>query len=187
MKMKRGDSVVPEMRERLSANRSGKLLPSQWLDIVMQPIITLLLLIVPVTVIGLPILPRLAVALFRGGWIVILLVIVVLVVSFMIRAARYARMPVQYGVFSTRSDSLPPVWMFWRAIRLYDEAGSMTRFSKRLCPRPLLLPDQQIIVYFLKEAEDNVLLSTAPADHPDVDLWQPDRYFEARLRRRQSL
>ena len=38
------DEVVPEMRERLLANRNGRLTTSQWLDLIVQPLLILLLL-----------------------------------------------------------------------------------------------------------------------------------------------
>lgn len=183
MKRKRGDSVVPEMRERLNSNRSGKLTPSQWLDIVMQPFITVMLLIMPISFI---LLPRALRLLVRGGWLLLLIIVAFVVISFLLRAARYARAPLHFDEFTTEFDSLPPVWMFWRPIKLYDMQGRPMRFGKRLAPRPLLRPDRTYIVYYLREPDDHVLLSIAPADHPDAPDWQPDRFFEARAQRRQS-
>jgi hypothetical protein len=43
---------------------------------------------------------------------------------------------------------------------------------------------ERYLVYYLKDAETNVLLSIAPADHEDAAQWQPSSLYEARLKRR---
>jgi len=181
-KKKKRDGVLEEMEERLTANRSGKLTPGQWIDMIMQPIITVLVLLAPVSFL---LLPRLALFLVRGGWLLALLLVLGMAGMLILRAYRYARTPVHYAELYTR-DSGPPFWMFWRPLVLYDEYGNAVKFGKRLAPRPLLKPDTAYIVYYLEEVDDNVLLSIAPTEHPNVAEWQPDRLFEARYNRRAS-
>jgi len=170
--------VVPEMRERLKSNRSGKLTSGQWIDIVMQPMTPLLLLLLPG---GFILLPRLAVIVARGGWVVLLLTLLLVFGSFVLRAYRYARAPVHFATVTAQEDT-GSLFNFWKALSFVDESGQTLRFDKRLCPRPFVLRDEPYIVYYLQG--ENVLLSIAPEDHPDAEAWRPDRMFDVRLKRR---
>jgi hypothetical protein len=175
----RHKTVVPEMRERLQTNRSGKLTTTQWLDIVMQPLATLLVFFIPVSVI---LLPRLALLVTRGWWLLLVLfILAAVIVAF--RAFRYARAPVYFARFHAHNET-PPFWMFWKPLILHDDDGTPVRFGKRLSPRPLIDRDRAYIGYYLRDHNEHVLLSIAPADHPDAEKWQPDRFFEARAARR---
>lgn len=176
------DSIVPEMRERLLANRSGKLTPSQWLDVVLQPLTPILLLVLPA---GLLLLPRLIFTLARGGWVMIVLVILFIVGSFLWRARQYARRPLHHAQMTARA-STPPVWMFWRSLVLATDDGTILHFGKRLAPRPRIERGKRYTVYYLREVDDNVLLSIAPIDHPRAKDWQPDQSFKARFDQRKS-
>ena len=174
------DPVAPEMRDRLLINRSGKLTPSQWLDLVIQPLTPMLLLLLPA---GIFVLPRLFFALARGGWILLLVVAVILVGSFLLRARQYARRPVHHAQMTARANT-PPVWMFWRPLVLATDDGTILHFGKRLAPRPKITKGQRYAVYYLREVNDNVLLSIAPLDHPKISQWQPDNAFHERAIRR---
>jgi hypothetical protein len=174
------DPVVPEMRARLQANKSGKLTTGQWIDIVLQPLTPLLLLLLPGAFI---ILPRLLLFTVRGGWLILLLVPVVLLVSFALRARRYARAPLQFAQLRAL-HATPPVWMFWRPLVMTDDSGNQFRFHKRLAPRPFVTKNRLYLVYYLVEAEEHVLLSIAPVDHPRGERWLPDQFFFQRYERR---
>ena len=178
-KVTKQSKIVPEMRERLLTNRSGKLTSSQWLDMVIQPLTSILVFLMPLSIF---ILPRFFVLLTRGFWIFLLLMVAAIAVT-IFRAYRYARAPVHFGTFHARTGP-PTFWMFWRPVILHTEDGEAVRFGKRLSPRPIVRRDRAYIAYYLKEPGDNVLLSIAPADHPDVDKWQPDRAFETRFKQR---
>lgn len=173
------EAVVPEMRERLLVNRTGKLTSSQWLDLVMQPLTALLVLMAPLALI----MPRFFAFGLKGLLFVGLVTLAVMAVTLLFRAYRYARAPVRVSTLYARS-SLAPVWTFWRAVTLYDETGRAVRFGKRLAPPVRLGRDQAYLVYYLQEPGDNVLLSLAPVDHPDAAQWQPDAAFAQRFARR---
>lgn len=174
------DLVVPEMRDRLLVNRSGKLTPSQWFDLVIQPLTPMLLLLLPA---GVFVLPRLFLLLARGGWVLLLLVLVIIVGSFVFRARQYARRPLHHATMTARANT-PPVWMFWRPLVLATDDGTILHFGKRLAPRPKIVRGQRYTVYYLREVNDNVLLSIAPLDHPKTSHWQPDNAFHERATRR---
>lgn len=168
------------MRARLLVNRHGKLTTDQWKDMVTEPLATLTLLFIPGAVIlG----PRLGAFIWGGFMMVTLAAIIALAVSLLLRARRYARAPVHFAILRA-GDHIPPFWAYWRPTVLYAENGNATRFHKRLAPYTRLQRGQQYLVYFLQEDQANVLLSIAPADHPDADLWQPSAQFQSRLNRR---
>jgi hypothetical protein len=177
-KQKRADQVVPEMRDRLTTNRYGKLTNSQWLDMVTQPLMSLLVMLVPVAIV----LPRIL-AVGRILFVAAPLVLVGLAVLALARAYRYARAPIYFEEMRAPADS-PPFWVFWRAVKLENEQGQTMRFGKRLAPTVTLQQDRTYLVYFLREPGDNVLLSLAPADHPDADAWRPTTVFARRLKQR---
>lgn len=179
MNTKRRDDIVPEMRERLLSNRSGKLTGGQWLDIVLQPLGAVLVLMLPF---GLILIPRLGLLLTRG-WLFLLIILGVSALTVAFRAYRYARAPVYFELLRAQVDA-PPVWMFWRPLTLHGKDGEVLRFSKRLSPRPLVKADRDYIAYFLRDHEEPVLLSIAPADHPRAEDFQPNKMFYSRLARR---
>ena len=171
--------VVPEMRQRLNTNRSGKLTPGQWMDIVLQPLTPMLLVLFPGVLI---ILPRLWFAVARGGWFLLILLVVVLGSSFVMRAQRYARAPIRFIELQAQGEA--PLMRFWRATLLKDDNGKSFRFNKRLAPRPILEKERRYLVYYLLDHDEPILLSLAPLDHPDSSKWQPDRMFYTRQERR---
>ena len=172
-------TVSPEMRKRLLVNRHGKMTSDQWKDMVTEPLVTLLLLFVPVLfVLG----PR-VVMMGRMLWIGGFAVAILLFVPVIFRAYRYARMPLHFAELKAGDES-PAAWKVWKAPILYTKAGQMVRFNKRLAPYSLLRRDKQYLVYYLKDSRNNILLSIAPADHPDAKSWQPSTAFEARFHQR---
>ncbi len=170
--------VVPEMRERLMTNRSGKLTVGQWGDIVMQPLMSLLVMMIPLLVI----LPRLVLAFWFGWWLMIG-VLMLLAVTTVFRAYRYARLPVYHAKLQADGGA-PPFWMFWKSLELVGSDGTRYKFTSRLAPAVNLERDKFYDVYYLKDADRYVLLSIAPIDHPDAERWQPDRMHKVRLDRR---
>jgi hypothetical protein len=178
-KVKR-DSVTSEMRERLLANRHGKLTSSQWWDMITEPLVILLLLLAP----GMIILRSALVAMFIGGfWMIGTGALIGLGILLLIRARRYARMPVRFKTLYAGNESRP-MWMFWKAWTLYDEAGKKVRFPKSLAPSIPLHAGEAYLVYYLDDGGSLVLLSIAPAEHPDAGVWKPSPVFEERLARR---
>ncbi len=176
----KSDSVTNEMRERLLANRHGKLTSSQWWDMITEPVVILLLLLTP----GLIILRSALVSLFVGGfWMIGTAALIGFGIMLLVRARRYARMPIRFLTLYAGSKNRP-MWMFWRGWVLYDEAGKPVRFPKSLAPSISLHAGQAYMVYYLDDGGSLVLLSIAPADHPDAAVWKPSAVFEERLARR---
>jgi hypothetical protein len=172
--------VSREMRARLSTNRHGKLTTDQWKDLVMEPLSVLLLLLAPVILIlG----PRLVVLFTRGFIIMALLMVVVVVLPLLFRAWRYARAPVHFGTLYAGAAPRPR-FLFWQAVVLHTTDGHPLRFKKRLTAVPRLSPNHAYLAYYLEDAGQYVLLSLAPANHPDAEQWQPSAAFHNRFDRR---
>ena len=175
------DPIVPEMRERLRSNRLGTLTSGQWLDMVMQPIGTLLTLAIPLSFL---LLPRVA-TLARAGLLSFVVIAGLLLLTLVPRAYRYARAPVHFArLHATRQP--PPFWAFWAPLRLTNDAGEELTFKKRLAPRPIVQRDRAYLVYYLVDHNEFILLSIAPADHPNAERWSPGKRFEARFNSRSA-
>jgi hypothetical protein len=175
------DKISPEMRKRLLSNRQGKLTTQQWMDMITEPLVPVLLLIAPVIVIlG----PRALVF----GWtacIAGLGVFAVLAIVSLYRARRYARMPVHFAL-ATLSEGSVPLWKFWQPPVMQTDLGEQLRFNRWIAPKLRIQRNRPYLVYYFKEAEGCVLLSAAPADHPEVEQWKPGEMFAARLKQRTS-
>jgi hypothetical protein len=168
------------MRSRLLENRHGRLTTDQWKDMVTEPLVMLLLLLTPaVILLG----PRLAFA-FRTLGILVGIVIFVVIVPMGFRAWRYARAPVQFARLYASDNPLASRFLFWRPQILYTESGKPVKFKKRLAPMTGLHANHAYLVYYLRESDHNVLLSLAPAQHPDAEKWQPSEKYYARYARR---
>lgn len=172
------DLVVPEMRDRLHVNRTGKLTSSQWVDVVTQPLVTLLALMIPASFI---LLRWLFIA--RVGIWAAVLVVLILTATTIFRAYRYARAPLYFDHLTARNGAAP-FWQFWKPVELHKDDGTVMIFRKRLSPPPRIQSGRRYLVYYLREDPDYVLLSIAPSDHPDAPQWQPTATFDGRFKRR---
>jgi hypothetical protein len=177
-KPKRGD-LSDAMRSRLLINRHGRLTTDQWKDIVVEPITPLLLLLLPgVVVLG----PRLGALIWGGVGLTLLAALIAVGVALLFRARRYARAPIHFAVMRGQTSS--SFWRFWQPLSLQSDSGEIIHFGKRLAPYLPVRPDQSYLVYYLREPRTHILLSIAPADHPDADIWQPSENFSARYHQR---
>jgi hypothetical protein len=174
------ETLTPAMKSRLAANRDGKLTTDQWKAIVTEPLAAPLLLMVPIIIF---LRARMFYLLVGGGWWIGLLLVILGVGYVALRAARYARAPLQAGVFRA-GDKARPVWMMWRADPFEDSSGRTMRFNKRLAPYTRPEPGTRYLIYYLQDGTSRVLLSMIPLDHPEIDRWQPTSTFQARLVRR---
>lgn len=177
-KVKR-DEVASEMQKRLYANRDGRLLPAQWLDLATEPLVVVLLLTTPALILlG----PRMGAILARTWWLALLLIVVLYIVPVVLRAIRYARAPVHFATLygGTRLQT----WRFWKTPDFHMTDGTPVRFKSRLAPQMPVSRDRQYIVYYLDDPGGKVLLSYAPADHENIALWMPNKHFDARFARR---
>ncbi len=169
-----------EMRARLLANRNGRLTVQQYKDIITAPLATLLVLLAPLIIVfG----ARFAILVTRGLWIVLLLAIVALFVPLVLRARRYARAPVYFAVLNAGSQPRS-FWRFWKSHVMQTQAGEAVRFRSRLAPYLPLKVNEDYLVYYLEEPGGNILLSLAPADHPDAENWWPTSVFNTRFKDR---
>lgn len=174
------DELTPEMRSRLLTNRHGKLTSDQWKDMVTEPLVVLLLLLAPaIMILG----PRLGGLIARGWLVMLIAVLLALVVPILFRARRYARAPLYFEQLYAGDNRFSP-FLFWRPLVLYTQSDEERRFQKRLAPFLRLRPNRAYIVYYLRDADQLVLLSIAPADHPEAAQWQPSAAFHERFARR---
>lgn len=177
MEKPKRDPVTPEMRERLMANREGRLTPAQWGEMIAQPLVVMVLLVgFALAAFGPRLLP-----LLRLWWLVIPIMLVIVFTPVTLRAFRYARAPIH---FARLSAGVQP----WRGLRkpmvFHNEADEAVKFPRKLAPRLPLVIDAEYLVYYLDEPDGKVLLSAAPAEHEDAENWLPTRNFESRQRRR---
>lgn len=164
------------MLRLLAANRNGKLDGDQWRELVLEPLMPLLFLLLPaVLFFG----PRLALFSWRVG-----LVLIVGVVGWLLyRAWRYARLPVYEAVLYL-SEEVVGTWKVWKPPVMQTKKGGQISFGRRVAPRMGLKRDVAYRVYYLRDGMRNVLLSVAPVEHPQAVLWQPGSQFEERFRQR---
>lgn len=182
MEKPKRDMISRQTREQLLANRHGKLTTSQWWEMISEPLLFLLVLLIPgILLFGYVLVDLLA----DGLWTFGIMLIGALGVMLGVRARRYARMPVEFAILYGGND-FRASWMFWKARVLYDDTNRAVRFAKTLTPLPALLPGKPYLVYYLNDAGRPVLLSIAPADHPDAANWQPSAVFQERLNRRRN-
>jgi hypothetical protein len=176
MAKRKGDPVGTEMRQRLLANRDGRLTPGQWGDLILQPLVVLILL----GGIGLAAFGPRLVALLRFWWIIIPLIALLVFAPIILRAYRYARAPIYFA--RLRAGVQP--WGFRKPQVFYTETEKQVLFTRRLAPRLPLKIDGEYLVYYLDEPQGMALLSAAPADHEDADYWLPSKQFTIRRERR---
>lgn len=174
------DTLPATMRARLLVNRHGRLAADQWRELVMEPVVGLLLLMLPAAfILG----PRLLALVAAGVWLVPVAGLVIVAAVLALRARRYARLPLHSATLYTNAAPRPG-WALWRPDVLYTGAGEALRFRRWLAPRLPLRPNRAYLVYYLREDTRCVLLSLAPADHPDAESWQPGPAFHDRQARR---
>lgn len=168
----------------LGTNRHGRLTSDQWLNLVTAPILTLIFLSVPVTLLFIATPARLLLA-FRGyGRWVLPIFLGALVIMLVLRARRYARLPVYQGIFYSDERETSLGGMFQQNLRLFTEKGEPITFQRFAGPKPALEPDTPYMVYFLVEEDQRTLLSYAPTAHPDVERWEPSEKFYERQKGR---
>lgn len=179
------DPVTPEMRQRLLANRDGRLTPAQWGELIAQPLFMLILL----CGMGIAALGTRMMLLLRFWWLIIPLILLIIVTPMIFRAYRFARAPVR---FTRLNAGVQPLRVFGKTLHFYipnsetasETNGKLVKFSSRLTSRLPLVADVEYLIYYLDEPNGRVLLSAAPTDHEDADLWMPTKNFEIRQERR---
>lgn len=166
----------------LSTNRHGRLSSDQWLNLVVEPLLPIVLLAVPLVVL-MTRLPLLRMWGRYGRWVIPALVVAV-VIMLLLRARRYAIIPVFHDVLYAGDKGYASRFPFFQQLTVFTERGEAVAFNRMLSPPGHLEPDMPYIVYYLQEDERRTLLSFAPAEHPDVARWQPTERFYQRQRKR---
>ncbi len=166
--MTRSGKLTREMRNDLERNREGKLSSRQWLQLITEPLTTLLLLSVPLILL----VARYGVA----GRVIVLLLIAGFLLTIGMRAVLFARARLSYRVLY--ADGLPSRWKFWRKTTLSDKSGEAFRFDHRLGERLKLKPDQASHAYYVEAGGRRILLNLIPKRHPQADLAEPSDNFE---------
>ncbi len=159
------EPIPQTLAERLAANREGRLLGTQWRDIVVEPLAPLFLLALP----GALLLARIPPTLRLWTLLLALLIIAGMLV---LRGRRYARLPLYcarlYGGEKKR----------WRGgLVLYQANGQPMTFRKYYAPLPPIKADAPYIAYYLLDHEQPLLLSIADAHLPQA---QPSPQFHQR-------
>ncbi len=180
MEKPKREVVSPEMRTRLLANRQGALTSAQWRELVFEPLITLLLLLVPAIIVLRSTLLAFVVGAF---WLVGLAGVAAVALMIFFRARRYARIPLYHAVMTSDAETRF-LWKFRGGNRFVTANEEVVRFTRRLAPAMPVQAGAPYLLYYLREGNTYTLLSLAPADHPNADAWKPSRSFEDRFRRR---
>jgi hypothetical protein len=171
------------MRLWLLHNRHGRMTSDQWLILVTEPLLPIILLIIPVLAVAAHPAGRL---LWRAGgvarWLLPVLALAVLVML-LLRARRYAGMALQQAVFYGQNPA--PFAQRWRRkTTLLNTLGHPFSFDNIATPSITLSPDAAYLVYYLEERSRRVLLSLAPLEHEDAEQWQPSEQFLQRQAKR---
>lgn len=153
----------------IKRNRDGRLSSRQRIELVTEPLATLLLLCVPLILIA----GRYGAA----GRVFVLALVAGFALTILLRALRFARVKLWYRVLF--AERLHPRWMFWRKTTLTDKRGEPLRFDHRLSRKTKIKPDQSLHVYYVEAAGRRILLNMTPRDHPQADIAEPSDNFTA--------
>lgn len=164
------EHITEALKQDILRNREGKLSSRQWLALVTEPIVSLMLLSVPMILLvgryGL-----------MGRYIVLALVLGFGLMT-VFRAVRFARVKLVYRV--VYAEQIHPRWMFWRKLTLTTVGGDPMRFDYHVIQNLNLQQDQALLVYYVKVADRCILLSAIPQKHPQASLAHPIALFQRR-------
>ena len=161
------ERLSKDLVEDLRRNSDGRLSTRQWLALITEPLATLLLLSVPIILLF----GRYGV----GGRLIALLLLGGFALTILLRAIRYARVTLHYGVLYAESPRSR--WRIWRKTRYSDKYGAEFRFDRRLSRLTKTKPDGAARVFFFESGGRRVLVSMIPDGHPKADLAEPSDEF----------
>lgn len=166
--MSSSEKLARETLNDLKRNREGRLSSRQWLQLITEPLTTLLLLSVPLILIAGRYGP--------AGRLIVFALIGAFVLTMAMRALRFARVKLCYRVLF--ADETGARWKLWRKTTLASKSGESIRFDHRLSGRLKLEPDQALHTYFVEAGGRRILLCAVPKRHPDAELAEPSIHFE---------
>ncbi len=161
------EKLPSELLADLKRNREGRLSSRQRIELVTEPLATLLLLSVPLILIAGRYGP--------AGRAFVLALVAGFVLTIVMRVLRFSRVKLCYRVLF--AERLSARWMFWRKTKLTDKAGEAFRFDHRLSRKTKIKPDQSLHVYYVEAAGRRILLNMTPRDHPQADFAEPSDSF----------
>lgn len=162
------DKLPRETRDNLKRNREGKLSSRQWLQLITEPLTTLLLISVPLILVAGRYGP--------AGRLIVIALLGAFVLTMAMRALRFARVKLCYRVLF--ADGLQSRWKLWRKTTLVSKSGESIRFDHRLSGRLNVQPDQALHTYYVEAGGRRILLTAVPKRHPDSELAEPGIHFE---------
>ena len=165
--MSYSEKLPDELLADIRRNREGRLSSRQRVELVTEPLATLLLLSVPLILIAGRYGP--------AGRVFVLLLVAGFALTIVARAMRFARVKLCYRVLF--AERLHPRWMFWRKTTLTDRSGEPVRFNHRLSRKLKIKPDQSLHVYYVEAAGRRIMLNMTPRDHPQAEFAEPSDSF----------
>jgi len=164
------DTLSNELKKDLQRNREGRLSTRQWMELISQPLTTLLLLAVPIILLigRYPLIRR----------YVILLVVVAFGITILFRAIRFARVKLHYRVLYV--EKTHPRWMFWRKLTLVTKLGEPFVVDQNIATNLNLTPNQAMQVYYIDMFNRHILVSALPEKHPQAAFANPTQLFKSR-------
>lgn len=165
--MSYSDQLPNEVLADIRRNREGRLSSRQRIELVTEPLATLLLLSVPLILIAGRYGP--------AGRAFVLILVAGFALTIVMRAWRFARVKLYYRVLF--AERLNARWMFWRKTTLTDKTGELVRFDHRLSRKLKIKPDQSLHVYYVETAGRRIMLNMTPRDHPQSELAEPSDNF----------
>ena len=168
----------------LGTNRHGKLTSDQWLNLVMAPLPTVLLLSLPVFLALFFTPARIFLRFGRLTRYMLPLLVLGIVLMLFFRARHYATLPLYQGTFYAGENQNRLWTQFRRQMTVYTAGGDPVSLDGFAADPPPLEADMPYLMYYLEEPDHRTLLSYAPTDHPDIKQWEPSERFEERQQKR---
>ena len=165
--MESAEQLTRELRKDFQRNRDGKLSTRQWIELITEPLTSLLLLSVPLIL--------LAGRYGPAGRLMVLALVAGFALTMGLRALRFARVKLSYRVLF--AERLHARWMFWRKTTLTDKAGQPIRFDHRLGSKLKVKTDQPLHVYYIEAGGRRIVVNMLPQKHPEASLAEPSEYF----------
>jgi hypothetical protein len=184
MKTRKRDAMPQMIKAWLATNRHGKLTSDQWLNLVTAPLYALLPLSVPLVLLFIYTPLRYALRLGAYGGYLLILVGGGVVMMLILRARRYASLPLYQDVLYPDKHNRGVWGWLQRAMTLYTEKGDSVPFTRFVTSPPRLEADMPYLVYYLQDGGQRTWLSHAPLHHPDAKGWQPSEAFYERQKKR---
>ena len=164
------DRLSKDLLNDFLRNREGRLSSRQWLELITEPVTTLLLLAAPMALL----LGRYGMA----GRLVVLALIIGFALTMAMRALRFARVRLCYRVLYP--EQIRARWRFWQKTILASRSGETVRFDKHLSSKLRLQSEEAVFVYYFDHGGRRVLVSMIPEEHPKADIAEPSDDFVRR-------